>query len=63
MARFSSLARSCPGFEPVKNAYAFSVLGEFFGNRLEELNTYSGRLTRCFATKLGGFAGCRLDTV
>jgi hypothetical protein len=33
MARFSSLARSEADFEPVKNAYVFSILGDFFGNR------------------------------
>jgi hypothetical protein len=61
MARFSSLARSEADFEPVENARVVNVLGEFFGNRLEELNTYSGRLTRCLATDLAGFSGRRLD--
>jgi hypothetical protein len=42
--------------EPVKNARVFSVLGEFFAIRFKELNTYSGRLTRCIAIVLAGFA-------
>jgi hypothetical protein len=44
MARFSSLARSEADFEPVKNA-RLQYFGRFFRKSLEELNTYSGRLT------------------
>ena len=50
-----SVPEAHPGTDQktVKNTRVFSVLGEFFAIRFKELNTYSGRLTRCIATVFG----------
>jgi len=41
-----------------KNTRVF-MFGEFLATRFKELNTYSGRLTRCIATVFVGFATAR----
>jgi hypothetical protein len=53
MARFSSLAHPDTDGERVKNTLSSVFWANFFATRFKELNTYSGRLTRCIATVFG----------